>query len=163
MDARNSKTSILQLFADSFTRRRTELYNYICKNRLFYWNLTILLDYLTSLNSSSEQWSFRSWLLLVKIFEHIWGEECLCKPLFPEGRKSRFMLINFQRMVIFQISTFQRSIFALFRAYQRSFRLFHGNISKDILLRSRLLRFTQNDHTGQAEFKICPFLKWTQQ
>jgi hypothetical protein len=23
-----------------------------------------------------------------------------------------------------------------------------------------LLCFTQNDHTGQAGFKICPFLKW---
>ena len=76
---------------------------------------------------------------------------------------SRCMWMNLRRMVIFQISTFQRSIFALFRAYQRSFRLFHGNFSKDILLRSRLLRFTQNDHAGQAEFKICPFLKWTQQ
>ena len=47
-----------------------------------------------------------------------------------------------------------------FRAYQRSFRLFHGNFSKDIHLRSRLLCFTQNDHTGQTGFKICPFLKW---
>ena len=47
-----------------------------------------------------------------------------------------------------------------FRAYQRSFRLFHGNFSKDIHLRSRLLCFTHNDHTGQTEFKICPFLKW---
>ena len=47
-----------------------------------------------------------------------------------------------------------------FRAYQRSFRLFQGNFSKDIHLRSRLLCFTQNDHTGQTEFKICPFLKW---
>ena len=47
-----------------------------------------------------------------------------------------------------------------FRAYQRSFRLFHGNFSKDIHQRSRLLCFTQNDHTGQAGFKICPFLKW---
>ena len=49
-----------------------------------------------------------------------------------------------------------------FRAYQRSFRLFHGNFSKDIYLRSRLLCFTQNDHPGQTEFKICPFLKWAQ-
>ena len=49
-----------------------------------------------------------------------------------------------------------------FRSYQRSFRLFHGNFSKDIHLRSRLLCFIQNDHTGQTEFKICPFLKWTQ-
>ena len=49
-----------------------------------------------------------------------------------------------------------------FRAYQRSFRLFQGNFSKDIHLRSRLLCFTQNDHTGQTEFKICPFLKWAQ-
>ena len=129
MDSRNSKTSILQLFADSFTRRRTELYNYICKNRLFYWNLTILLDYLTSLNSSSEQWSFRSWLLLVKIFEHIWG--VLCKLLITEGRKSRFMLINFQRMVIFQISTFQRSIFALFGPIKEAFGSFMG-ISRKI-------------------------------
>ena len=47
-----------------------------------------------------------------------------------------------------------------FRAYQRSSRLFQGNFSKDIHLRSRLLCFTQNDHTGQTEFKICPFLKW---
>ena len=47
-----------------------------------------------------------------------------------------------------------------FRAYQRSFRLFHGNFSKDIHPRSRLLCFTQNDHTGHAGFKICPFLKW---
>ena len=47
-----------------------------------------------------------------------------------------------------------------FRAYQRSFRLFHGNFSKGIHLRSRLLCFTQNDHTGQTGFKICPFLKW---
>ena len=49
-----------------------------------------------------------------------------------------------------------------FRAYQRSFRLFHGNFSKGIHLRSRLLCFTQNDHTGQTGFKICPFLKWAQ-
>ena len=49
-----------------------------------------------------------------------------------------------------------------FRAYQRSFRLFHGNFSKDIHPRSRLLCFTQNDHTGHAGFKICPFLKWAQ-
>ena len=49
-----------------------------------------------------------------------------------------------------------------FRAYQRSFRLFQGDFSKDIHQRSRLLCFTQNDHTGHAEFKICPFLKWTQ-
>ena len=48
-----------------------------------------------------------------------------------------------------------------FRAYQRSFRLFHGNFSKDIHQRSQLLCFTQNDHTGHAGFKICPFLKWT--
>ena len=49
-----------------------------------------------------------------------------------------------------------------FRAYQRSFRLFHGNFSKDIHQRSQLLCFTQNDHTGHAGFKICPFLKWAQ-
>ena len=49
-----------------------------------------------------------------------------------------------------------------FRTYQRSFRLFHGNFSKDIHLRSRLLCFTQNDYPGQTEFKICPFLKWAQ-
>ena len=33
---------------------------------------------------------------------------------------------------------------------------------EDIHLRSRLLCFTQNDHTDQSEFKICPFLKWAQ-
>ena len=49
-----------------------------------------------------------------------------------------------------------------FRAYQRSFRLFQGDFSKDIHQRSRLLCFTQNDHTGQTGFKICPFLKWAQ-
>ena len=49
-----------------------------------------------------------------------------------------------------------------FRAYQRSFRLFQSDFSKDIHQRSRLLCFTQNDHTGQTEFKICPFLKWAQ-
>ena len=49
-----------------------------------------------------------------------------------------------------------------FRAYQRSFRLFQGDFSKDIHQQSRLLCFTQNDHTGQTEFKICPFLKWGQ-
>ena len=49
-----------------------------------------------------------------------------------------------------------------FRAYQRSFRLFHGNFTKDIHPRSRLLSFTQNDHTGHAGFKIFPFLKWAQ-
>ena len=49
-----------------------------------------------------------------------------------------------------------------FRAYQRSFRLFHGNFSKDIHQRSRLLCFTLNDHTGYAGFKIYPFLKWAQ-
>ena len=49
-----------------------------------------------------------------------------------------------------------------FRAYQRSFRLFHGNFSKDIHQRSRLLCFTLNDHTGQTGFKICSFLKWAQ-
>ena len=49
-----------------------------------------------------------------------------------------------------------------FRASQRSFRLFHGNFSKDIHQRSQLLCFTQNDHTGQTGFKICPFLKWAQ-
>ena len=47
-----------------------------------------------------------------------------------------------------------------FRAYQRSFRLFQSDFSKDIYQRSRLLCFTQNDHTGHAGFKICPFLKW---
>ena len=26
----------------------------------------------------------------------------------------------------------------------------------------KLLCFTQNDHTGHAGFKICPFLKWAQ-
>ena len=46
-----------------------------------------------------------------------------------------------------------------FRAYQRSFRLFHGNFSKGIHLRSRLLCFTQHDHTGHAGFKICPLFK----
>ena len=40
--------------------------------------------------------------------------------------------------------------------------IFHGNFSKDIHQRSRLLCFTQNDHTGHAGFKICPFLKWAQ-
>ena len=75
---------------------------------------------------------------------------------------SRCMWMNLRRMVIFQISTFQRSIFALFRAYQRSFRLFHGKFSKDIHQRSRLLCFTLNDHTGQTGFKICSFLKWAQ-
>ena len=49
-----------------------------------------------------------------------------------------------------------------FRAYQRSFRLFQSDFSTDIHLRSRLLCFTQNDHTGHAGFKICPFLKWAQ-
>ena len=49
-----------------------------------------------------------------------------------------------------------------FRAYQRSFRLFQSDFSKDIHQRSRLLCFTQNDHTGHAGFKICPFLKWAQ-
>ena len=47
-----------------------------------------------------------------------------------------------------------------FRAYQRSFRFFQSDFSTDIHQRSRLLCFTQNDHTGQTEFKICPFLKW---
>ena len=47
-----------------------------------------------------------------------------------------------------------------FRAYQRSFRLFQGDFSTDIHQRSRLLCFTQNDHTGQTGFKICSFLKW---
>lgn len=49
-----------------------------------------------------------------------------------------------------------------FRACQRSFRLFQSDFSKDIHLRSRLPCFTQNGHTGQAEFKMCPFLKWAQ-
>ena len=49
-----------------------------------------------------------------------------------------------------------------FRAYQRSFRLFQGDFSTDIHQRSRLLCFTQNDHTGQTGFKICSFLKWGQ-
>ena len=49
-----------------------------------------------------------------------------------------------------------------FRTYQRSFRLFQSDFSKDIHQRSRLLCFTQNDHIGQTEFKICPFLKWAQ-
>ena len=40
--------------------------------------------------------------------------------------------------------------------------IFHGNFSKDIHQRSQLLCFTQNDHTGHAGFKICPFLKWAQ-
>ena len=50
-----------------------------------------------------------------------------------------------------------------FRAYQRSFRVFHGNFSKDIHLRSRLLCFTKKDYPGQTDFKICPFLKWAQE
>ena len=50
-----------------------------------------------------------------------------------------------------------------FRVYQRSFRLFQSDFSKDIHQRSRLLCFTQNDHTGQTGFKICPFLKWALQ
>ena len=49
-----------------------------------------------------------------------------------------------------------------FRAYQRSFRLFQSDFSTDIHQRSQLLCFTQNDHTGHAGFKICPFLKWAQ-
>ena len=49
-----------------------------------------------------------------------------------------------------------------FRAYKRSFRLFQSVFSKDIHQRSRLLCFTQNDHTGQTGFKICFFLKWAQ-
>ena len=49
-----------------------------------------------------------------------------------------------------------------FRAYQRSFRLFQSDFSTAIRQRSRLLCFTQNDHTGQTGFKICPFLKWAQ-
>ena len=49
-----------------------------------------------------------------------------------------------------------------FWVYQRSFRLFQGDFSKDIHQRSRLLCFTQNDYTGQTGFKICPFLKWAQ-
>lgn len=52
--------------------------------------------------------------------------------------------------------------FCPFRAYQRSFRLFQSDFSKDIHQWSRLLCFTQNDHTGQTGFKICPFLKWAQ-
>ena len=46
-----------------------------------------------------------------------------------------------------------------FGVYQRSFRLIQGDFSKDIHQRSRLLCFTQNDHTGQTEFKICPLFK----
>ena len=49
-----------------------------------------------------------------------------------------------------------------FRAYQRSFRLFQSDFSTDIHQRSRLLCFTENDHTDQTGFKICPFLKWAQ-
>ena len=49
-----------------------------------------------------------------------------------------------------------------FRVCQRSFRLFQSDSSKDIHQRSRLLCFTQHDHTGQTGFKICPFLKWDQ-
>ena len=60
----------------------------------------------------------------------------------------------------FNISKIDICPFRPFRAYQRSFRLFHGYFSKDIHQRSRLLCFTQNDHTGHAGFKICPFLKW---
>ena len=52
---------------------------------------------LLAINQAPEHWSFRSWLLLVKIFEHIWG--VLCQPLFPEGRKSQsplnFTIITF--------------------------------------------------------------------
>ena len=49
-----------------------------------------------------------------------------------------------------------------FRVCQRSFRLFQSDFLKDIHLRSQLLCFTQNDHTGHAGFKMCPFLKWAQ-
>ena len=43
------------------------------------------------------------------------------------------------------------------RTYQRSFQLFQGDFSKDIHLRSRLLCFTQNDHTDQTELKYALF------
>ena len=49
-----------------------------------------------------------------------------------------------------------------FRVCQRSFRLLQSDFSKDIHLWSQLLCFTQNDHTGHAGFKMCPFLKWAQ-
>ena len=75
---------------------------------------------------------------------------------------SRCMWMNLRRMVIFQISTFQRTVFSLFGPIRDAFGSFKADFSKDIHQRSRLLCFTQKDHTGQTEFKICPFLKRTQ-
>ena len=73
---------------------------------------------------------------------------------------SRCMWMNLRRMVIFQISTFQRSIFALFGPIREAFGSFKGFLERYSPAGSRLLCFTQNDHIGHAGFKICPFLKW---
>ena len=52
--------------------------------------------------------------------------------------------------------------FALFGPIREAFGSFMA-ISRKIFTRgSRLLCFTQNDHTGQTEFIICPFFKWAQ-
>lgn len=49
-----------------------------------------------------------------------------------------------------------------FRAYQRSFRLFQGDFSKDNHQRNRLLCFTQHDTLVMLDSKYAPFLKWAQ-
>ena len=41
--------------------------------------------------------------------------------------------------------------------YQRSFRLFQSDFSKDIHQRSRLLCFTQNDSLVMLDSKYAPF------
>ena len=77
-------------------------------------------------------------LMTTKIDEEIF------KPLFPEGKTryrgllkhrmhaySRCMWMNLRRMVIFQISTFQRSIFALFGPIREAFGSFKA-ISRKI-------------------------------
>ena len=72
---------------------------------------------------------------------------------------SRCMWMNLRWMVIFQVSTFQRSIFALLGSIREAFGSFKAISRKIFTSGSRLLCFTQNDHTGQTGFKICPFFK----
>ena len=111
--------------------------------RFPYFCVIILLLWVEKLQSKGEETVWKGFCILIRELIHPYES----------------VSISLCNILYFNISKID---ICPFRAYQRSFRLFQGDFSKDIHQRSRLLCFTQNDHTGHAGFKICPFLKWAQ-
>ena len=85
--------------------------------------------------------------------------------LLPSGKKKETALLGARNRYALRLADHQRSSPDCAR-WDRLNAMFSIPNLKPYLHESAksrgLLCFTQNDHTGHAGFKICPFLKWAQ-